>query len=179
VIDLTLFGYTLEQIYLVVLIFAGLATILFMFFGDAVEGIGETLPILNPSVILSFFTLMSAAGFILEKLAFFPSGWNIGVAAVIGVFLSTLFYLFILVPLKSADVSLAYTEESLEGQLGKVIVPIPSDGFGEVVIETTSGMIAKRAVGFDNEVIEYDTTVLVVEVKAGTLFVKAYEKKFI
>lgn len=177
---MTLFGYSLEQIYLVVLIFAGLATILFMFFGEVVEGIGDGLPIFNPSVILSFFTLMSAAGFILEKLAFFSSAWNIGVAAIIGVILSALFYLFILVPLKSADVSLAYTEQSLEGQLGKVIVPIPEDGFGEVVIETTSGgMIAKRAAGYDNEVIDYDSTVLVVEVKEGTLFVRAYEKKFI
>ncbi|CAM5543074.1 Membrane protein YuaF OS=Lysinibacillus sphaericus OX=1421 GN=LS41612_15775 PE=4 SV=1 [Lysinibacillus sphaericus] len=68
---MTLFGYSLEQIYLVVLIFAGLATILFMFFGEVVEGIGDGLPIFNPSVILSFFTFMSAAGFILEKLAFF------------------------------------------------------------------------------------------------------------
>ncbi len=150
-----------------------------MFFGEVVEGIGDGLPIFNPSVILSFFTLMSAAGFILEKLAFFSSAWNIGVAAIIGVILSALFYLFILVPLKSADVSLAYTEQSLEGQLGKVIVPIPEDGFGEVVIETTSGMIAKRAAGYDNEVIDYDSTVLVVEAKEGTLFVRAYEKKFI
>lgn len=150
-----------------------------MFFGEVVEGIGDGLPIFNPSVILSFFTLMSAAGFILEKLSFFPSVWNIGMAAIIGVILSALFYLFILVPLKSADVSLAYTEQSLEGQLGKVIVPIPEDGFGEVVIETTSGMIAKRAAGYDNEVIDYDSTVLIVEVKEGTLFVRAYEKKFI
>ncbi|CAM5537924.1 Membrane protein YuaF OS=Lysinibacillus sphaericus OX=1421 GN=LS41612_15775 PE=4 SV=1 [Lysinibacillus sphaericus] len=60
-----------------------------------------------------------------------------------------------------------------------MIVPIPEDGFGEVVIETTSGMIAKRAAGYDNEVIDYDSTVLVVEAKEGTLFVRAYEKKFI
>lgn len=177
--NLTLFGYSLEQIFLVVLIFAGLATILVMFFGDAVEGIGEGLPIFNPSVILSFITLMSAAGFILEKLAWFSSVWNIIAACIIGAILSTLFYLFILVPLRSADVSLAYTEESLGGQLGKVIVPIPVDGFGEVVIETTSGMISKRATGYDNEAIDYDETVLVVDVKEGTLFVRTYEKKFV
>ncbi|CAM5543039.1 Membrane protein YuaF OS=Lysinibacillus sphaericus OX=1421 GN=LS41612_15775 PE=4 SV=1 [Lysinibacillus sphaericus] len=40
-------------------------------------------------------------------------------------------------------------------------------------------MIAKRAAGYDNEVIDYDSTVLVVEAKEGTLFVRAYEKKFI
>lgn len=175
---MTLFGYSLEQIYLVVLIFVGLGTILYMFFGDVAEGIGEGLPILNPSVLLSFFTMVAAAGYILEKLTLFSSGINIVIAFLVGAALSTLFYLFILVPLKSADVSLAYTEESLGGQLGKVIVPIPIDGFGEVVIESASGLISKRATGFNNEAIDYDTTVLIVEVKEGTLFVKAYEKKF-
>ena len=150
-----------------------------MFFGDVAEGIGEGLPILNPSVILSFITMMAAAGYILEKLAWLSSGVNIVVAIILGAIISTLFYLFILVPLKSADVSLAYTEESLGGQLGQVIVPIPIDGFGEVVIESASGMISKRAAGFDNEAIDYDTTVLIVEVKEGTLFVREYEKKFI
>ena len=67
----------------------------------------------------------------------------------------------------------------LGGQLGRVIVPIPVDGFGEVVIETTSGMISKRATGYDNEAIDYDETVLVVDVKDGTLFVRTYEKKFV
>lgn len=176
---MTLFGYSLEQIYLVVLIFVGLGTILYMFFGDVADGIGEGLPILNPSVILSFITMVAAAGYILEKFAWLSSGINIVIACILGAVLSTLFYLFILVPLKSADVSLAYTEESLGGQLGKVIVPIPIDGFGEVVIESASGMITKRATGFDNEAIDYDTTVLIVEVKEGTLFVRAYEKKFI
>ncbi|MFF5816724.1 hypothetical protein [Lysinibacillus capsici] len=96
---MTLFGYSLEQIFLVVLIFAGLATVLVMFFGDAVEGIGEGLPIFNPSVILSFITLMSAAGFILEKLAWFSSVWNIIAACIIGAILSSIFYLFVLIPL--------------------------------------------------------------------------------
>ncbi|MBH9787613.1 hypothetical protein FE576_20160, partial [Clostridioides difficile] len=107
------------------------------------------------------------------------SVWNIIAACIIGAILSSIFYLFVLVPLRSADVSLAYTEESLGGQLGRVIVPIPVDGFGEVVIETTSGMISKRATGYDNEAIDYDETVLVVDVKDGTLFVRTYEKKFV
>lgn len=37
-------------------------------------------------------------------------------------------------------------------------------------------MISKRATGYDNEAIAYDETVLVVDVKDGTLFVRTYEK---
>ena len=78
-------------------------------------------------------------------------------------------------PLKSAEVSLAYTEESLGGQVGKVIVPIPVDGYGEIVIETVNGIISKRATGFENEAIEYDEQVLIIEAKEGTVYVKKYE----
>ena len=55
-------------------------------------------------------------------------------------------------------------------------MPIPVDGFGEVVIETTSGMISKRATGYDNEAIDYDETVLVVDVKDGTLLLERTRK---
>ena len=58
--------------------------------------------------------------------------------------------------------------------MGKVIVPIPKDGFGEIVIETINGVISKRAVGYDNEEIEYDKQVLIIEVENGTFLVKEY-----
>lgn len=71
--------------------------------------------------------------------------------------------------------SLAYTEESLEGQVGKVIVPIPTNGYGEIVIESVNGIISKRATGFENEPIDYDQQVLIIEAKEGTVYVKKYE----
>ena len=82
------------------------------------------------------------------------------VSVAISIILSVLLYFFVLIPLSSAEVSMAYTDESLTGQVGKVIVPIPSDGFGEIVIETVNGVISKRATGYDNEEIDYDQEVL-------------------
>lgn len=70
---------------------------------------------------------------------------------------------------------MAYTDESLLGQVGKVIVPVPIDGFGEIVIETVNGLISKRAAGYENTAIEYGKEVLVIEVKSGTFIVKEYE----
>ena len=60
-------------------------------------------------------------------------------------------------------------------KLGRVIVPIPIDGFGEIVIETVNGIISKRATGYDKEEIDYDKQVLIIDVKEGTFFVKEYE----
>lgn len=169
------FGIAIEQIYMYSLFGLAAIMILYLFFGDAVDGIGEGLAFLNPTVILSFLTFTAAGGFILE----WSTSWNsfiiLAGAAAIAAVLSVLLYFFVLLPLKSAEVSMAYTDESLAGQVAKVITPIPTDGFGEIVIETVNGLISKRAVGLDNEEISYGREVLVIEVKDGTFYVKEYE----
>lgn len=103
------------------------------------------------------------------------SGSILLIAAVAAIVLDFLLYFFVLVPLRSAEVSLAYTDQSLTGLVGKVIVPIPVDGYGEIIIETVNGNLAKRAAGYENEAIEYGKEVLLIEVENGTFFVKEYE----
>jgi len=170
-----LFGFELHTIYLFILIFVGCITILYLFFSELFDGLFEGIPFFDPAVILSFITITSAAAYLLEKFSFLSHLFIFIISCVISVILSSLIYFFILVPLKSAEVSLAYTEESLGGQVGKVIVPIPVDGFGEVVIETVNGIISKRATGYENEAIDYEEQVLIIEVKEGTVYVKKYE----
>ena len=173
--EMELFGMPIVQVYLYALIIAGLITIIYVFFSDIAEGIGEGSSFLDPAVVLPFITFTAASGYILEKVV----GWNSGIilisALVIAFVLDLLLYFFILRPLKSAEVSLAYTDESLTGQVGRVIVPIPVDGFGEIVIEAANGIISKRAAGYENVPIEYDKEVLIIEVKDGTFIVKEYE----
>ncbi|WP_318617815.1 hypothetical protein [Sporosarcina sp. YIM B06819] len=170
-----LFGMPIVQVYLTVLIVAGLVTLLYIFFSDMAEGVGEISPLLDPAVVLAFITLTAAAGYILEQVTALNSGIILGIALVIAAILDFLLYFFVLLPLRSAEVSLAYTDESLAGQVAKVIVPVPVDGFGEIVIETVSGILSKRAAGYENTAIEYGKEVLIIEVKHGTFIVKEYE----
>ena len=170
-----LFGAELPTVYLFTLIIVGCITILYLFFSDLFDGVFEGIPFIDPAVILSFITITSAGGFLLEKFTDLSSSLNFIIACIISGIISSLIYFFILVPLKSAEVSLAYTEESLEGQIGKVIVPIPVNGYGEIVIESVNGIISKRATGFENEAIEYHQQVLIIEAKEGTVYVKKYE----
>ncbi len=173
-----LFGVDIQTIYLVTLIVAGCITVLYILFSDFLDGMADGIAFVNPAVILAFITLTSASGYLLEQFSSMSSLFVFIISCIISAILSSLLYFFVLVPLKSAEVSLAYTEQSLEGQIGKVIVPIPKDGFGEVVIETAGGIISKRATGFDNEAIDYDEEVLIIEVKDGTLHVKKYNSPF-
>jgi len=163
----------IEQIFLYGLIAIGLITILYVLFADAIDGMDSG--ILNPTTVLTFFLFICATGFILLKL----TSWNeeiiIIVALVVSSIITFLLYFFVLVPLASAEVSTAYTNESLQGQVARVIVPIPMDGFGEIVIETVNGIISKRATGYDQEVIDYDKQVLIIDVVDGTFLVKEYE----
>lgn len=165
----------LETIYLYTLIITGLITIVYLFFSDLVDGIGEGIPFFDPAVVMTFITLTSAGGYLLERFTSLNNFIVFIISVIIGAVLSGLLYFFLLVPLRSAEVSLVYTDESLAGQIGKVIVPIPKDGFGEVVIEAGGGIISKRATSLLNEEIAYEREVLIIEVKEGTLYVKEYQ----
>ncbi|KIL52117.1 membrane protein [Jeotgalibacillus soli] len=170
-----LFGYTLESMYLILLLISGTVTLLYLFFGDAVEGIGEAISFFNPTTILGFIALFSASGYLFESLTSLSSFVSLPLSIAIASVLSFLLHFFILVPLKSAEESLAYTEESLGGRIGKVIIPIPADGFGEVFIESYSGMISKPASSYDNVPIAEGKQVLIIDVAGGVLHVKEYE----
>lgn len=170
-----LVGIPIIQIYLYTMIIAGFLSIVYLFFSDVMDGIGEAIPFFNPAVVLAFLTFASAAGYILEITVDWPSGLILGVATMIAIILDVLLYFFVLLPLSSAEVSLAYTDESLMGQVGRVIVPVPVDGYGEIVIETVNGRINKRAASYENQAIEYGKEVLIIEIKNGAFIVKEYE----
>lgn len=175
---MTLFGMPIETIYLILLIVSGSLTILYLFFGDVLEGLGEATGFLSPILILAFITFFSAGGYILELLTSLNSFLIMGIAAITAFLLDIILNVFVLVPMSSAEQSLSYTEKSLEGRIGKVIISIPEKGFGEVVIESYSGMISKPAASFEDMEIPEGSEVLVIEVKDGVLHVMPYKKNF-
>ena len=175
---MTLFGMSIESIYLSLLIVSGSLTLLYLFFGDVLEGLGEASGFLSPVLILAFITFFSAGGYILESVTALNSFVIMAISAALALLLDTLLNVFVLVPMASAEQSLSYTEKSLEGRVGKAIISIPEKGFGEVVIESYSGMISKPAASFEDTPIPEGTEVLVIEVKDGVLHVMPYKKSF-
>lgn len=170
-----IFGFSITAVYMTILIVIGSFTVLYLLFADIADGIGEGIPYLDPAVILLFISITSAGGYILEKFTSWSSILILLIALICSSILTALLYFFLLVPLRSAEVSLAYTEASLEGQTAKVIVPVPLNGFGEIVIESVNGVISKRAASYHEVEIPYETEVLIIEVKEGTAFVAIYE----
>ncbi len=168
-----LFNLPLETIYLYELIGAGLLTILYVFFADVVHFDGPDY--LNPVIILAFITIFSASGYLFEKLSSIQYLVIIGISAVLAIILVTILNVFVLIPLSNAEESLVYKESDLRGRIGIVITAIPSDGYGEVMIESISGRIAKPATSFDRVEIANDTNVLVVDIRDGVLQVSSHQ----
>jgi membrane-bound ClpP family serine protease len=172
-----IFGYSIESIYLTVLIITGGITLLYLLFGDFLDGIAEATGFLNPTLILAFVTFTSASGYIFELLTVFNHLLIISISVIIAILLDVLLNVFVLIPLSRAEESLVYTNQSLRGRVGDVIIPIPVDGFGEVIIKSASGTISKSAASFENKAIAEGEKVLIIEVKDGVLKVLPYENK--
>lgn len=168
------FNLPLETIYLYGLIGSGILTILYVFFADVVHFDGPDF--LNPVIILSFITLLSASGYLLEKLSDLHYLGIVGISAILAFILVTFLNVFVLIPLSNAEESLVYKESDLRGRIGTVITGIPADGYGEVMIESISGRIAKPATSFDSVQIENGTKVLVVDIKDGVLQVSSHQE---
>ncbi|AQX53204.1 hypothetical protein ABEP17_18680 [Priestia flexa] len=170
-----LLSVPIQTIYLYTLIGFGTLTFLYILFGDVLDALFEGIPGLNPTLIFSFFTIFSASGYILEQLQLFSSILNLIVSAIIALLLVTLLNIFVLIPLSSAEESIAFTESSLQGRIGELIIPIPIDGYGEVVVKDVSGTISKPAISLKNQEILSGTKVLIVEIKNGNAVVVTYE----
>jgi membrane protein implicated in regulation of membrane protease activity len=174
VIHMSIFGIPIETIYLYMLTVSSALILLYIFFGDMFEGIGEIFPIANPILILAFITFFSASGYLLETMTTLSSLLIIIISALISLILDILLHVFVLVPLASAEQSLGYTESSLAGRIGKIIIAVPADGYGEVVIESKSGRISKPATTFNKQPIAEGTEVLVLEAREGVLYIEPY-----
>ena len=163
---------SIETVYLIVLLVSGLSIFLYLLFGDFLEAAGD---FLSPTLILAFVTIASASGYLFETYTSLNSVLILVISLVTAFIVDACLNMFVLIPLSSAEESLAYTEESLKGRVGKVITSIPEDGYGEVLIENTSGRIAKPAVGFKNAAIQEGMKVLIIDVKKGVLQVTVYD----
>ncbi|QFT87465.1 putative membrane protein YuaF [Bacillus sp. THAF10] len=172
---MTLFGMDMQALYFWCLLIFGGLTLIYILLSDVVDGIFDVTPI-DPALIFSFFTVFGASGFLFEKFSAL-SGWLVLIiATILSLLLVILLHIFVFVPIRSADASLGYTDDDLKGKLAKVIISIPKDGFGEVVLSIGGSTVSRSAQSFDNEDIAYDTEVLIIDVQTGVVSVTPYEK---
>ncbi|TSB45011.1 hypothetical protein [Alkalicoccobacillus porphyridii] len=170
----------MEQLYLYGLIAGGILTLCYILLSDILDGLFDFIPDgwLNPTLILSFVTFLSAGGYLFETLTSINSVLILITSSLISLLLVLLLNIFVLIPLSNAEESNAYTEDDLIGRTGQVIVSIPRDGFGEVILHDSGGNISKTAKCFDGADIPYGKDILVIDIKEGVAYVSVKEDEF-
>ncbi|WP_054706440.1 NfeD family protein [Bacillus sp. JCM 19041] len=162
----------LTTIYFTILLVSGGLTVVYVLLSDVLDGIFDIFDgWLSPTLILSTLSFFGASAYLLERFSPFTSAISASIAVVIALVLAILFNLFILTPLQHAEESNAYDDEDLEGRTGEIILSIPTDGYGEVVLRGDSGTIAKTAACVDGTEIQAGTEVVIVKIEKGIAYV--------
>lgn len=164
------------------LIFGILFAVVTVLLGDllssAADGFLDFLSVdfLQPMVVAGAITIFGGAGVLLTNYMPGVVGWLVIVMAIIiAIAGAVLIYFFYVKPMKNSENSTGYSFQDLKGSLAEVIISIPENGYGEVIVKVGAGISNKTAKSIDKQPIPAGDQVVVVEVKEGVLLVSKYE----
>lgn len=127
----------------------------------------------EPLSVGCFFTTFGGAGWIANKIvgsgsvAFF-------IAVIVSVF-ATCFVQLAVIPLRRTEATTASEMTDVVGLAAKVILAIPKDGTGEILISTPYGRLNRMAASFEKIEIPSDQEVIIIEIKESVCYVSKKE----
>ncbi|OUM93844.1 MAG: protease [Thermobacillus sp. ZCTH02-B1] len=134
---------------------------------------------LHPTTIVGGVTVFGGAGILLGRYTDLGAGGVAALALLAAVVIGAGVYFFYVRPMRSSESSTGYSLEEMAGKIAEVLVPIPADGYGEVMLRMgAAGVTNRTAASFDGEPVEAGAQVVVVEVKDGTLYVSRLDSDF-
>ncbi|WP_058300785.1 NfeD family protein [Gorillibacterium timonense] len=169
------------QLYIGCLIFGALFAVVSVLLGDvlstALDGALDFLSAdyLNPTVLATFITIFGGTGIMLDHYAVFGAVGIFLVAALTGLAGAILIHLFYVKPMMNSENSTGYSIHGLTGKVGEVIVPIPANGYGEILVRTGAANSNQIAGSFEHTDIQAGDRVVIVEVKDGAVYVSRFE----
>jgi membrane protein implicated in regulation of membrane protease activity len=149
--------------------------------GDAFDGTWSALSIdhldfLSPMTLVGGITAFGGAGIMLDRLTSLDALIVAVFAMMIATLLSVCVFFAYVRPMKNAENSSGYAMSELTGKIGTVTVPIPGQGFGEVLVRIGGGNTNHIACSYDGEKFAAGTRVIVAEIKDGALKVIRYQE---
>ncbi|RXZ77047.1 protease [Paenibacillaceae bacterium] len=135
---------------------------------------------LQPMTLVGGITVFGGAGLLLHRHSTFGAAAVIALAVLAAVIVSTCVYFLYVKPMQNSENSTAFSIQDMEGKIAEVLVPIPSNGYGEVLVRIGSaGVTNQIAASYNDQPIPGNANVVVVEVREGILYVALldmYEK---
>jgi membrane protein implicated in regulation of membrane protease activity len=117
----------------------------------------------QPLIIVGGITAFGASGL------FYSSYLDMNGSALAGISLITTFiitflnYFLHLRKMKSAESSIAYSIQDMLGKIATVNVPIPEEGYGEIIVKTHTGTMGFTANSLDKVLLKQGTRVVIVQ----------------
>jgi len=151
--------------------------------GDALDGMLDILPDglgwINLMTVVGGITVFGGAGLMLDRYTDLAAGAVIAIALLAAVVIGAGVYFFYVRPMRSTESSTGYSIEEMPGKLAEVLVSIPADGYGEVMLRMgAAGVTNRTAASFDGVPVEAGAQVVIVEVRDGTLYVSKLDSDF-
>lgn len=158
---------------LVGVLFALVSVLLGDIISGALDGILDFLSVdfLQPMVLATAITSFGGAGILMLKYSTWSSAIVLLLSVLIAVVLSVVIFFGYVRPMQQSENSIAYSMQDLQGKIGEVLVPIPAQGHGEVLVRLGAGNTNQIAASFDAEDIVQGAQVVVVDVREGVVFV--------
>ncbi|SDF95367.1 NfeD-like C-terminal, partner-binding [Fontibacillus panacisegetis] len=160
-----------------------LFTLISTLFGDLLggwlEGVFDFLSadFLKPIISASAITTFGGSGILLSRYTNINSIAVLIISILIALLLSVIIYFAYVKPMENSENSVGFSNSELPGKLGEVTVPIPSNGYGEVMIKMVSGNTLHIASSWDGRDIPVGTLIVVVNTQDGVVQVsELYEK---
>jgi membrane protein implicated in regulation of membrane protease activity len=163
------------------IVFTLLTVVFDDFLGNMMDGILNALTIdlpglFNTTVVMSALTAFGGAGILLTT--YTPLSWGATLLFSVGmaIVLSVLFYFFYVKPMENTENSIGFSIHDFVGMVGEITIPIPKEGYGEIVLSIGGGTTNQIAASFDQVEIPSETKALVIEISEDTLLVSPYEQ---
>ncbi|NOU94168.1 protease [Paenibacillus sp. LMG 31456] len=174
------------ELYWGLLITGVLFAVVTVIFGDllsnALDGVldflsGEHLHAFQPMVLLSAITVCGGAGILLTRYTSLGTFAVLITAVLCSLIVAILVYFLYVKPMENSENSVAYSMKDLVGKIAEVSVPIPAQGYGEVLVKMGAGNTNHIAASFEQVEIQTGAKVVTVEVIDGTLYVACLDKQ--
>lgn len=173
----------MEALFLGCLVGGVLFAIVTVLLGDvlssALDGMLDFLSVdfLNPMIIAGAVTVFGGSGILFTRYSGFAALLNIILSILAAVLVSVVIYFIYVKPMENSENSTGYSIQEMVGRMGEITIPVPTQGFGEVMVKVGAGNTLHIASSLEQCILTAGTRVVVVDVEDGFLWVTEFEER--
>ncbi|MGF7045976.1 membrane protein implicated in regulation of membrane protease activity [Paenibacillus sp. DS2015] len=160
-------------------LFAIVTVLLGDILSSALDGMLDFLSVdfLNPMIVAGAVTVFGGAGILFTRYSGFATTVIVILSILTAILVSVVIYFLYVKPMENSENSTGYSIQDMIGRIGEVTIPLPSQGFGEVMIKVGAGNTLHIASSLEQVSLSAGIRVVVVDVEDGFLWVSEFEEK--